>query len=136
MNKKIITICLIIGLSFTLSDTAEAKLFERNNPLIGRWELCSMDGQEKPNVRQKVYVKDSYIVLEVDKNDNTTYIDFVGKISHDDDNKITETVIYTDSRIKHMRSRSFKFSYKVEGQYLYLKGIDNVFNETWMKVSE
>ena len=35
-----------------------------------------------------------------------------------------------------MLSRNFKFSYKVEGQYLYLKGIDNKFDEIWIKVSD
>ena len=136
MNRKIGIACIAIGLSFTLTESTKADGFEKTSPLTGRWELCPPNGQANPNVRQKVYVKDSYVVLEVDKSDNTAYVDFIGKISHDGEGRITETVIYTDSRIKHMLSRNFKFSYKVEGQYLYLKGIDNKFDEIWIKVSD
>jgi hypothetical protein len=138
MKKQITATGLIIALSLMASFSLKADNPEGNAQLTGRWELCTVDGKisKNPTVRQKVYVKNSYVVLEVDKRDNTTYIDFVGKIDYDGEDKLTETVIYTDSRIKNMQSRSFKFFYKIEGEYLYLKGIDNSFNEIWVKVSD
>jgi hypothetical protein len=136
--RALLSVCgLLFGVFFCFAQQDERNPKE-DTQLTGRWELCTVDGEisKNPNVRQKVYVKNSYVVLEVDKNDHTTYIDFVGKIDYNGEDKLTETVIYTDSRIKNMLSRSFRFFYKIEGEYLYLKGIDNSFNEIWVKVSD
>jgi hypothetical protein len=102
-----------------------------NKQLVGRWELCALDGKTavSPKVRQKIYTKKSYVVSEVDKENSTTYVDFIGVITPEGKDKMTETVIYTDLRIKPMLSQSFQFFYKIENSYLYLKGIGNTFNE-------
>ncbi len=138
MKKKQILISLVIGLAFCVNNL-NAQLLTVNEKLVGRWELCTKDGKksELPNVRQKIYTKDSYVVLEVNKSDNTTYVDFIGKTTANGEKEMIETVIYTDSRIKNMLSKSFKFSYKIEGEYLYLVGLEgNPFNEIWIRVSE
>lgn len=138
MKKHVYAVILAIGFIFITVNPVKAQSADVNEQLTGRWELCTPDGKivERPNVRQKIYTKNSYVVLEVDKSDNTTYVDFIGTITAESEDKITETVIYTDSRIKPMLSRSFKFFYKIEGSYLYLKGIDNSFNEIWVKISD
>jgi hypothetical protein len=134
--------CLAIGLFFANGGLLKAQSQSENNSLIGRWELCDKEGKpfESPIVRQKVYVKDSYVVLEVSKKDSLTYVDFIGKIEYGEKNKneITETPIYTAKGIEYMRTRGFKFSYKVEGEYLYLNALDgNPDNgEIWIRISK
>jgi len=105
--------------------------------LIGRWELCTLEGKvmETPNVRQKIYTKNSYVVLEVNKEDSVTVVDFIGTLTAVDESKITETPVYSNSKIKYMLSRGFNFFYKIEGDRLYLKGIDNSYNEIWVRIS-
>ena len=44
--------------------------------------------------------------------------------------------VYSNFNIKYMLFRDFNFLYKIEGDRLYLKGIDNSFNEIWVRVSE
>ena len=139
MRIFLIVTSFAVGLLFTANNFVQAQTSSDKDKLAGRWELCTPDGKtsENPNVRQKIYTKDSYVVLEVDKSDNTTYVDFIGKTDVDAEGKLTETLIYTDSRLKQMRSQSFDFSFKVEGKYLYLKGLNgNPFNEIWIKVSD
>jgi len=138
MKKQVLNIILAAGFIFMAACQVKAQSLVVNEQLVGRWELCTPDGKlvTTPNVRQKVYTKNSYVVLEVDKNDNTTFVDFIGTITAESQDKITEKVIYTDSRIKPMLSKSFGFFYKVDGDYLYLKGIDNTFNEIWVRISE
>jgi hypothetical protein len=122
----------------SVSNSMKAQNASVNEQLIGRGELCTPDGKiiETANVRQKIYTKNSYVVLEVDKSDNTTFVDFIGTVTAQSEDKITEKVIYVDSRIKYMMSQSFQFFYKIEGNYLYLKGIGNAFNEIWVRISD
>ncbi len=117
---------------------SNAQTFSVNEKLVGRWELCTPEGKvmTNPYVRQKVYTKNSYVVLEVDKSNNITLVDFIGTITAESDDKIIEQVLYPNAQIKHMLSKSFKFFYKIEGDYLYLKGMDNTFNEIWVRISE
>ncbi|MDR1023955.1 MAG: hypothetical protein LBL94_11920 [Prevotellaceae bacterium] len=138
MKKQLVATILAIGLIFSINESMKANNPKGNDLLTGRWELCNPDGKPtgNPQVRQKVYVKNSYVVLEVDKSNNTTFIDFVGTITYQDKDSLTETPIYTNPGIKHMLSQNFKFSYRIEGQYLYLRGSNNSFNETWIKVSD
>ncbi|MDR0687702.1 MAG: hypothetical protein LBF55_03320 [Prevotellaceae bacterium] len=147
MKKHVFAIVLAGGLFFSavgyLTIAAAAWLPWKQNDrvneqLIGRWELCAPDGKTavSPKVRQKIYTKKSYVVLEVDKENSTTYVDFIGVITPEGEDKMTETVIYTDSQIKPMLSRSFQFFYKIEDNHLYLKGISNEFNEIWIKISD
>ena len=110
-----------------------------NEQLIGRWELCTPYGEivKTPNVRQKIYTKNSYVVLEVNKETNTTVVDFIGTIVAESENKITETPIYTNFQITNMININFSFNYKIEGDRLYLLGIDNnPFNEIWVRISD
>jgi hypothetical protein len=138
IEKKVLSIIIATGFIFVTANSMKAQNAVVDNRLVGRWELCSPDGKriERPNVRQKVYTKNSYVVLEVDKNASNTYVDFIGTITAESEDKITERVIYTHSHIKHMMSRSFQFFYKIESDYLYLKGIDNAFNEIWVRISD
>jgi hypothetical protein len=132
MNKLLIT-----ALFCMTAMTMFAKKPVVNEQLIGRWELCTPEGKmmETPVVRQKIYTNDSYVVLEVNKENNTTTVDFIGTVVAESKEKIIETPIYTHSAITGMLSRNFSFFYKIEGVHLYLKGIDNSFNEIWVKVS-
>jgi hypothetical protein len=138
MKKQLTVTILAIGLIFIMNESVKADNPKGNDLLIGRWELCNPDGTPtgNPQVRQKVYVKNSYVVLEVDKSNNTTYLDFVGTITYQDKDRLTEIPIYTHPGIKHMLSQDFKFSYRIEGKYLYLEGLNNVFKEVWIKVSD
>jgi hypothetical protein len=140
MRKIFSGVFFIMGLIFVTScNSVKAQTEEINNKIIGRWELCEKDGKrsERSNVRQKVYTKKSYVVLEVDKVRNASYLDFIGTITATSKDKMTETVIYSDAKIKHMLSQSFNFRYRVEGEYLYLEGIDgNPYNEVWIRTSE
>ena len=133
-------LCITFAAVFILMTAGilNAQTFVVNEQLVGRWELCTPEGKvmTNPNVRQKVYTKNSYVVLEVDKTNNTTFVDFIGMITAESEDKITEQVIYPSAHIKNMLSKSFKFFYKIEGDYLYLKGMDNTFNEIWVRISE
>jgi hypothetical protein len=113
MRKRTLFIIIVMGFVF-VPNSVKAQSNIVNEQLIGRWELCTPNGKavERPNVRQKIYTKNSYTVLEIDKNDNTTYVDFIGTITAQSEDRITETVIYVDSRTKFMMSRSFQFFYK------------------------
>jgi hypothetical protein len=129
---------LAAGDGFTAAKQPEQQSVGVNELLVGRWELCTPEGKpmETPKVRQKIYTKKSYVVLEVDKESNTTYVDFIGKITPEGEDKMDETVVCTHSQLTSMLSRSFKFFYKVDGNRLYLKGIDNAFNEIWVRISD
>lgn len=136
--KNLLVLHLICCMLFVTSLLAEAQELSSKELLIGRWELCTQDGEriERPNVRQKVYTKDSYVVLEIDKSNNTTYMDFIGKTTIDDEGKLIETVLYADPRMREMTFRNYKFTFRVEGEYLYLEGIGNPFNEVWARISD
>jgi hypothetical protein len=138
MKKLVAVAVLAIGLILIMNESVKADDPKGNDLLVGRWELCTPDGKpsENPKVRQKVYVRDSYVVLEVNKNDNTVFIDFVGKITYQGEGRLTETPIYTHPGIKHMLSKDFRFSYRIEGRYLYLEGLNNSFNEIWIRVGD
>jgi len=138
MKKQVLNIILATGFIFMAAFQIKAQSLVVNEQLVGRWELCTPDGKlvTTPNVRQKVYTKNSYVVLEVDKNNNTCFVDFIGTITAEGEDKINEQVIYPNAQIKYMLSKSFKFFYKIEGDYLYLKGMDNTFNEIWVRISE
>jgi len=129
---------LFIALFCIATTTVFAQNPVVNEQLIGRWELCTPDGKvmETPNVRQKIYTKNSYVVLEVNKKDSVTVVDFIGTLTAVSEDKITERPIYSNFGIKNMLTRDFNFYYRIEGDRLYLNGIDNSFNEVWVKVSE
>ncbi|MDR0811774.1 MAG: hypothetical protein LBN23_05855 [Paludibacter sp.] len=128
----------IIGLFCIVAMTISAQQYVVNEQLVGRWELCTPDGKimASPNVRQKIYTENSYVVLEVNKETNTTLVDFVGTVVAESEGKIVETPIYTNEMIKNMLAKKFSFFYIIEGDHLYLKGIDNSFNEIWVKISK
>jgi hypothetical protein len=145
MKKYVFATILAGGFFFpaAAAGVIDAEAPEKQNAgvseqLVGRWELCTPEGKpmESSKVRQKIYTKKSYVVLEVDKESSTTYVDFIGKITPESEDKIAETVVCTHSQLTLMLSKSFKFFYKVEGDRLYLKGIDNAFNEIWIKISD
>lgn len=138
MKNHVLSIILAATFMIMAAGTSTAQTFEVNEKLVGRWELCTPEGKlvTTSNVRQKVYTKNSYVVLEVDKYNNTCFVDFIGTITAEGEDKITEQVIYPNAQIKYLLSKSFKFFYMIEGDYLYLKGMDNTFNEIWVRVSE
>jgi hypothetical protein len=135
---KKLAFILATGIIFIAANSIKAQNAFVNQQLTGHWELCTPDGKvsENPEVRQKIYTKDSYVVLEVNKIDNTTAVDFIGTVVATGEDKIIETVIYTNPQMKSMYLLSFKFSYKIEGKYLFLEGIENPFNEIWIKISD
>lgn len=118
-----------------ISVLAENSVDER---LIGRWELCTPEGKPMggTQVRQKIYTKNSYVVLEVNKEQNTTMVDFIGTLTAINEGQIVEVPIYTNSGIPNMLFQSFSFLYRIEDNYLYLGGIDNSYNEIWIKISD
>jgi hypothetical protein len=132
MNKLLIT-----ALYCMTAMTMFAEKPVVNEQLIGRWELCTPEGKtmETPVVRQKIYTQDSYVVLAVNKENKTTVVDFIGAVVAESKEKIIETPVYTNPAITGMLSKTFGFFYIIEGDHLYLKGIDNSFNEIWVKVS-
>ncbi|MEA4975637.1 MAG: hypothetical protein VB046_07880 [Paludibacter sp.] len=138
MKNHVSIIMMAAAFILMVAGTSNAQTFSVNEKLVGRWELCTPEGKvmTNPNVRQKVYTKNSYVVLEVDKTNNITFVDFIGTITAESGDKIVEQVIYPNAQIKNMLSKSFKFFYKIEGDYLYLKGMDNTFNEIWVRISE
>ncbi|MDR1810852.1 MAG: hypothetical protein LBR34_10735 [Prevotella sp.] len=138
MKKNSLAISLAIGLMLAFSSSIKAENPKGSDSIVGRWELCMPDGKtsENPKVRQKVYAKNSYVVLEVDKEKNTTFVDFIGTISYVGDDKLTETPIYSNAMITDILSKDFEFFWKVEGDYLYLMGVKgNQFKEIWIRVS-
>lgn len=111
-----------------------------NEQLIGRWELTKPEGSsptELSKVRQKVYTRESYVVLEVDKANNTTYVDFIGKLTAEGPDRISEVPIYTLAAYKAMLGRDHKIVYKiVNNNRLYLAGINYDLDEVWIRISE
>jgi hypothetical protein len=138
MKNQVLAIILVTGFIFAATQAMNAQKAIVDEQLIGRWELCSPEGEiiKTPHVRQKIYTKNSYVVLEVNKENNTAAVDFIGTVVAESENKIVETPIYTHIMIKNMLLQNFSFLYKIDGDYLYLLGIDNQFKEIWVRVSE
>ncbi len=139
--KKLLFVALFCAIAAATSakDPESEKSAAVNDRLIGRWELSRPEGSsptELSKVRQKIYTKESYVVLEVDKTNNTTYVDFIGKLTNQSANSITETPIYTHPPYKSMLGNDFKISYKIEGNRLYLNGLNYKLDEVWIRISE
>ena len=135
---SILSVLTIGGILFLSSLTTNAQNKTRiKESLLGTWQLCDASGKTaiSGNVRYKVITPETFVVLELNKDNHTFSGDFVGNYSVNNDGEYTESISYTYSNYTSFQNAKNTFKVEFKDDLMYMKGVNNSFNEVWKKVS-
>jgi transcriptional regulator with XRE-family HTH domain len=112
----------------------------KSNPLVGTWQILNgngirdtMYGNQPGLARYKMITNDNFINLDVRRKDNTMGACMSGpyKVNNDVYTESITTVGYGYGAYLNAQN---SFKYQVIDSVLYLKGVNNNYNEIWKKV--
>jgi len=113
------------------------KPIETKKQMIGTWQICRSDssletklGGKEGATRYFIIGQKTFVIADVDLNENTFVADFIGSYSLDN-NIYKEQIKYTHPSLKSFKGNVLKFQINLKNGYLIKKGIDNSYNEIW-----
>lgn len=134
-------ILLTIGMIlFGICANAEAQSTPDKNPLMGTWQLCGQDSLISNRVngipgmsRYKIISDQTFIVADMN-NDNKVFLgDFFGTYSVEN-NIYNEKIEYSHPSLKKFIGKTNSFYYEIKNDLLFIKGINNNFDEIWRRI--
>jgi len=134
----IITIPIVLIIIYAFYITFSEK--DLQSKMIGTWEVCSNDGSPDPAYSNRGYIV--YKIITEDSFMNTDILEKPQEITdavwgtYSLDNDIyTEHIKYTSSRYSFLHKKNTNlFEVTIQGDLMFLKGINNNFTSTWKKV--
>ncbi|MBD0832914.1 helix-turn-helix domain-containing protein [Aestuariibaculum sediminum] len=105
----------------------------------GTWQLCGKDSLISTNVegfgksRIKVISKGTFTVTEMKVKDSTLFADFVGSYKIEK-NIYIEKILYTNPALRNYKGITNSFEYEIKDDLLFLKGVNNIYDEIWKRV--
>lgn len=135
--KKILFISSVtIFMFFIFIGLMSAQTIDKS-ALVGTWQLCEASGKlvTTRTVRVKFITIDSFTVSEIHQDTKTCSAYFIGNYSIKN-GVYSENITYATSQLHSFVGMTNNFSVELKGDYLYLKGVGNPFNEIWQRVSK
>ncbi|WP_052825969.1 helix-turn-helix domain-containing protein [Neotamlana nanhaiensis] len=126
---------LLFALIFGLNSSAQSTISK--SELEGAWLLCGRDSLVSTNVygvnksRIKIITNSVFTVMELEVDKKLAITDFVGTYEVND-SIYTEHVLYTHPNLQTYRGVG-NFEFEIKGDLLFLKGIDNNYDEIWKR---
>jgi len=140
MKKNLILSVLTISLVFLFSSivSAQTTAFDKSK-LLGIWQQCDSTGVPEmtgPGFNEyKIITPESFMVMEVNKEDGTFIAVFFGTYSFE--NEIyTETLTYTTPQMVSAKGSKNLFYIAFKNNLLYIYGINNAYKQVWKRMDK
>jgi hypothetical protein len=137
--KKVRIISLALVLMFCCSMPAISGL---KSKIVGTWQLCNKFTQqvdtsygETSQMRYKMITPTNFMVLEVKYDLKVLYGAFLGSYTLEKD-VYTEFIDYAGSGYGLYLGQGNRFKIKIKGDLMFIKGINNPYEEVWKKVAK
>jgi len=137
--KKVLALSLTLILIFVCSLSALAGL---KSKIVGTWQLCDKQSMQVDTtyndfnqMRYKLITPTNFMVTEVKYYDKVLYGGFFGTYTLEKD-VYTEFIDLTGVGYNQYQGQGNRFKIKIKGDFLYIMGLNNPYNEVWKRVAK
>ncbi|BDD11064.1 hypothetical protein FUAX_34960 [Fulvitalea axinellae] len=110
------------------------------SPLVGTWQHCGKDSvpinnyYRKEGLRRfKVFTEKDFVVVNVLDPDKLCNCEIVGSYTLKDSTYV-EKVGYVMPKLRMLIGKENTFKFRIEGDYMFVEGTNNPFNEIWKRM--
>jgi len=129
-----LTLILIFGCSLSAADSLKSKI-------VGTWQLCNKQTLQVDTtfndfnqMRYKLITPTNFMLTEVKYYNKVLYGGFFGTYTLEED-IYTETIDLAAAGYKLFLGQKNSFQIKIEGDMMYIKGLNNPYDEVWKRVA-